>query len=218
VNRIPLWFRIPYTLFVGVLVPVYVVQHGVANFLWFSNIALLATLAALWLGNRLLASMMAVGALLPEIGWNVLFWGRLLFGLDDLGTVAYMFDPAIPLWVRLFSLYHVALPAALLWIVLRAGYDPRAFRWQTLLAWVVLPVSFLVSEPAGNINLVYGLLDAEGRPTVAPPWPLLMVMTGLPIVVYLPTHLLLKRVASVPRATAGDSARRSRGSSDLAES
>lgn len=66
-KRISLWIKILYTLFVCLLTPVYWVEYGPANFLWFSDIALLVTVTALWLENRLLASMMTVAALLLEV-------------------------------------------------------------------------------------------------------------------------------------------------------
>ena len=59
---IPLWLKIGYTLMAAVIVPAYWRAYGPVNFLWFSDIALLAMAAALWLKSRLLASMMAVGA------------------------------------------------------------------------------------------------------------------------------------------------------------
>ena len=52
---IPLWIKISYTLFVAVLVPLYWVHHGPANFLWASDIALLATVIALWRESRMLS-------------------------------------------------------------------------------------------------------------------------------------------------------------------
>ena len=67
------WTKIPYTIFVCVLVSVYWVERGPANFVCLSDIALLVTLAALWLESRFLASMMAVGVLLPEFAWNLDF-------------------------------------------------------------------------------------------------------------------------------------------------
>ena len=51
-DQIPLWIKIAYTLFICVLVPVYWVQYGPGNFLWFSDIALFVTAAALWLETR----------------------------------------------------------------------------------------------------------------------------------------------------------------------
>ena len=54
-GQIPLTVKILYTLFVCILVPTYWRRYGLANFLWFSDLALLLTMVALWLENRLLA-------------------------------------------------------------------------------------------------------------------------------------------------------------------
>jgi hypothetical protein len=48
-GKIPLWLKVAYTAFVAVLVPYYWHTYGPVNFLWFCDIALLVTLAALWL-------------------------------------------------------------------------------------------------------------------------------------------------------------------------
>lgn len=199
---VPLWFKLVYTVLVAVLAPVFALEYGLTNYLWFSNIALFGALAAIWLDSRLLASMMAVSVTLLEIGWNIAFFGRLLFGLDFFGLVGYMFDERIPLWARLLSLYHVPLPFLLVWLVWKGGYDRRALRWQTVLAWVVLLLSFAITSPWENINLVYGLLDERGQPLLPPPYPLLILMVGLPLVVYLPTHLVFKRFFDPPPGAA----------------
>ena len=54
-REIPLSVCVPYTLFVCILVPVYWRYYGPANFLWFSDLALLIGLAALWLESVELA-------------------------------------------------------------------------------------------------------------------------------------------------------------------
>lgn len=185
---VPTWLKLTYTALVVTLAPVFAFEYGLTNFLWFSNIALLTTLIAIWMRSGLLISMMAVGVVVPEIGWNLAFWGRLLFGMPDFGLLDYMFDARIPLWARLLSLYHVPLPFLLLWLVWRCGYDARALRWQTLLAWVVLPLSLLLGTPHENINFVYGPLDARGEPVAPPPLFLLLLMAALPLLVYWPTH------------------------------
>jgi hypothetical protein len=58
---IPLWLKLAYTVFVAIIVPVYAKKWGWGNFLWFSDIALLLMVPALWTESRLLVSMMAVG-------------------------------------------------------------------------------------------------------------------------------------------------------------
>ena len=91
-DLIPLWAKIVYTIFLCVLVPAYWVHWGPRNFLWFSDIALLTTGAALWLESALLASMMTVAIALPELVWNVDFFGRLVTGRHPFGLSEYMFD------------------------------------------------------------------------------------------------------------------------------
>jgi hypothetical protein len=192
---IPLWLKIVYTVFVCILVPFYIVVHGWANFLWFSNVALLLTVATLWLENRLLPSMMALAVLIPEIGWSLDYISGLLIGDSPLGLAAYMFDNEIPLFVRGLSLYHLPLPLLLLWLVLRFGYQPAALCWQTLLAWVVLPLSYFASGPEGNVNWVYGF-GGEAQEWMPQPVYLILLMIAFPILLYVPTHLFLKYLSS----------------------
>ena len=188
----PLWATVPFTLLAVVIVPVYWVEYGPGNFLWFSDIALFATVIALWTGNRLLYSMMAVGVLPLEIVWSVdiLSLGQIL------GLAAYMFDTQYPLWLRGLSLFHVPLLAILIWMLVRQGYDTRAYWAQTLLAWVVLPASWLLTSPesrAGNVNWVHGF-GTEGQEVLSPVAYLLTYMALLPLLLYLPTHLVLRRL------------------------
>jgi hypothetical protein len=111
---IPLGLKIVYTLFVCALVPVYWRQYGLANFLWFSDIALLALVPALWLENALLVSMMAVSVVFFEALWNADFFFQLSTGRSLIGLSAYMFDPKIPLFIRGLSCFHIVLPPLLL--------------------------------------------------------------------------------------------------------
>lgn len=55
-QEVPLLVKILYTVGVSVVVPVYWYSYGPSNFLWFSDLALLLTVAALWLESPLLAS------------------------------------------------------------------------------------------------------------------------------------------------------------------
>src|SRR5947208_2857968 len=196
---IPIGLKIFYTFFVCVLVPIYWRQYGPANFLWFSDIALLALAPALWLENALLVSMMAVSVVFFEALWNVDFFVRLLTGKSLIGLSAYMFDPKIPLFIRGLSCFHIVLPLLLLWTVHRLGYGQRAFLWQTLVALVVLPLSYLLGNPHENVNWVYGFGQNPQRILPAQLF-VILLMVLFPLVVYLPTHLLFARIfrAAVP--------------------
>jgi hypothetical protein len=190
---IPLWLKISYTLFVCLLVPVYWRRYGAANFLWFSDIALLVTVIALWLESSMLASMMAIAVVLPELAWNVDFLVRLITGAPFIGLSAYMFDRSIPRFLRALSLFHVGLPFLLLWMIHRLGYDERALMTQTIVAMIVLPLSYRFSEPKENVNWVYGF---GGRPQTRVPaiWFLMFLILMFPLAIYLPTHFILDRL------------------------
>jgi hypothetical protein len=104
------FIRITHTLFVCLLVPIYWHYYGPSNFLWFSDIALLASVVASWWKNRLLASTQALSVAALEVGWTLDFLCRLIVGRKVFGLSGYMFDPTIPLFVRLLSLFHLWLP------------------------------------------------------------------------------------------------------------
>ena len=191
---VPLWLKVSYTVFAAVTVAVYLKKYPLWNFLWFSDIALIATVPALWLENRLIASMMLVGILLPEILWNGAFFVRLATGKRLFGLTDYMFDPTKPRYLRAISLFHVILPIVLLWMVAVLGYDTRALLAQTALAWIVLPLSYWLGNPKEeNLNWVFGW-KAEPQTSIPPLAYLGLVMIGFPLLIFLPTHLALLQV------------------------
>lgn len=188
-----LWLKIAYTLFICVLVPVYWVHYGPGNFLWFSDIALFATAAALWLESSLLASMMALSVIVLESVWIVDFVIGLIKGSSVIGLSAYMFDSKISLPIRGLSLFHIVLPVVLVSLLYRFGYDTRALIAQTVLAWIVLPATYFLTTPSENVNWVYG---PGGGPQkwISAPLYLILLMLAFPLVLYLPTHFLLKKL------------------------
>lgn len=184
--KLSLSLKLAYTAFIFVLVPVYWRDYGLQNFLWFSNLALFMVLIALWRENALINSMAALMVLVFELGWNAAFFtgGLLHSGVD------YMFDHALPLYLRGLSLFHVFLPLLMVWLLFRLGYDRRALTAQTVLLWVVLLVTFAASPESENINWVFGLGEIQ---TVAPRLVfLLFLMLAIPLIVYTPTHFLFR--------------------------
>lgn len=191
---IPLWFRLTYTAFVLILVPLYSVGYGFANFLWFSNIALLSTVLTIWLRLPLLASMQLLSVGLPELIWT----GDLLLGLglggeSLIGLTGYMFDERIALHLRLLSLYHLFIPWILVWLVWRLGYDERAWLAQTLLAWTILLICYFFTDPNDNINWSFGPGDAP-QDVISSWLYLALIMIAYPIAIYLPSHFLVRRI------------------------
>jgi hypothetical protein len=188
---IPLWLKISYTAFVAILVPVYTRKWGWGNFLWFSDIALLLMVPALWLESPLLVSMMTVAVLIPETFWNISFFLRLLTGIRFGGLTDYMFNAEKPLWLRALSLFHIFLPVMMLWMIARVGYDSRALWAQTALGWGVLFLCYFFTDPKENVNWVFGPGN-EPQKRLHPLVYLALVMLFFPVVIYLPTHFILK--------------------------
>ncbi len=207
---VPLGIKLLYTLFVAVLVPTFWAHYSPANFLWFCDVALLMTLAGLWLESRLLASMQALAMTLPQAIWGLDFLVRLTTGIRTFGFSDYMFNPTIALFIRALSLYHLWLPFLLLWLVWRLGYDRRALAAQTIFGSMILLLSYLLTEnvygPAGNVNLVHGPSLREAQVWMAPWLWLGVVIILCPTGIYAPTHLVLCRLMS-PRNAAGGSRR-----------
>ncbi|MCE9603788.1 MAG: hypothetical protein K8U03_02675 [Planctomycetia bacterium] len=201
-RRIPPWVKIVYSSFVALLVPIYWIDYGPTNFLYFCDVALLLTVHALWAESRPTASIALVGILVPQTVWIVDFLAH-CFGLTLVGATEYMFDRGIPLFTRFLSFFHFWLPLFLLYVVGRLGYDRRALRWCTLGGWLILLVSyFLLPAPPApvdnpnlpvNVNYVYGMSDKASQTAMAPSAYLALLMCLLPIVAYVPAHLILKR-------------------------
>lgn len=191
-QKIPPWMKIIAVCYLAVFIPVYWWHLGVANFLWFSDIALIVTVFSLLRESRYPISMMAVGVLMFELGWNLDFFSRLLLGKHILGIgfTAGMFTDEFPLIIRLISIsFHVLLPWVLVYLIARLGYDKDAWKGQTILGWVVMPICYRLTEPAQNINWVYGLV--EQQTIISGPLFVLLEMLLLPVIVYYPTHRVI---------------------------
>jgi hypothetical protein len=200
-QRIPLWLKIAYTAFVAVVIPVYWINWTPVNFLYFCDVALLLTLPALWFESSLLASMMAISIVLPQLAWQIDFVVYPLSGFHvhfPIDLAGYMFDAEQPLFNRALSFFHFWLPILLVWMVWRLGYDRRALWPQMVLACVILMLSYVFTTypagPAGNVNKVLGPGGDKDPPQT---WmhPLLwlgVLMVGTPVVFYVPSHFLMK--------------------------
>jgi hypothetical protein len=192
-----LWLKIPYTLFVALLVPVYAVQHGPENFLWFSDVALLGMTVALWRESRLLTSMMSVGFLLPELLWLLDFTLTALLGRPVLQVADYMFGGEMELYLRVLSGFHLFLPLVMLFALHRLGYEPRALRLQIPLTMGIILATWLLTGPERNINWVFG--PGEAQALIPPVAYLALMMLAFPVVTHLPAHFLLRKLFPWPR-------------------
>jgi len=202
--RIPLWLKVAYTLFMCVMVPTYWHAYGPLNFLWLCDATAFVALLAIWLESALLASMGALAMTISQTLWTIDLLTRLFHvPLASLGPTNYMFDPGIPVFVRLVSLFHVWMPAMLLWMVWRLGYDRRACAVQSVVTMLILEMSFLFTyrppaspqHPGGvNINWVFGFGYQSPQKWMHPVLFVTLHMLFYPLCIYLPTHLVFRKL------------------------
>ena len=121
--RIPLWTKVLWTMCVIVWVPLYWRQYGAQNFLFFCDLGNLFITVGLWLESALIFSWQATGLLVFQTLFIIDLAGALLSGRHLIGGTEYMFDPHLPLLIRLLSLFHVIAPFLLLWAIHRLGYE-----------------------------------------------------------------------------------------------
>jgi hypothetical protein len=171
--------------------PTYAVVWGFGNFVQLCDLAVLLTVAGMWTGSALLLSSQAVGSLVINSIWVLDVAARLITGQHLIGGTEYMWDAQYPLWVRLLSLYHLAVPVVLLWALRRTGYDPRGWMLQAAISVPVLIASRLL-DPAKNLNFAHvdPILHISFRPA---PLHLAIILFCLIAVLYWPTHQILSR-------------------------
>jgi hypothetical protein len=188
--RIPLWLKLGWTVWVIVWIPVYWHQYGSPNFLFFCDLGNLFIALALWLESRLIFSWQAVSLLLFQTLYTLDLIGAVATGKHIIGGTEYMFDPHLPLFVRLLSLFHVVTPPLLVCAIWRLGYDRRGWFCQTLTAWVVVPINYWW-HPELDINWARGPFFREQHLVPGLVY-LLGYLIVVPLVIYLPTHMVLR--------------------------
>jgi hypothetical protein len=194
VMRIPFWLKVLWTVGVIVWAPFYCRQYGSQNFLFFCDLGNFFIAAALWLESPLLFSWQAVSLLLFQTLFVIDLATALATGHHLIGGTEYMFDPHIPLAIRLASLFHVVAPVLLLWAVLRVGYDKRGWKFQTVTTWIVIPINYLW-RPQDDVNWARGPFFREQHAIPGPLY-LLVYLIFVPVLVYYPTHRFLLWLSS----------------------
>ena len=178
--------------FVAVWAPTYVIFWSPVDFLYLCNVAVILTCAGLWLGNSLLVSSQTMATLVIGPLWVLdVAWGVATGGNHLIGGTEYMWDATRPLWVRLLSFDHLAVPIVGLWAVRKLGYDRRAWGIQAGIAAVVLAMSRIIA-PWKNINYASKELVTFHAWGPAPAH-LLVVWSTLVLLVYWPVHAVLRR-------------------------
>ena len=188
----PDWLRWTALLWLLFWLAVYWRTWGAANFVQLCDIAVILTCIGLWSNNALLISSQAVSALVIDLAWALDAGWRLFLGRHLFGGTEYLFDTRFPLWIRLLSLFHLAMPPLLLWAVHRTGYDRRGLELQ----WTIMICALIAARfTAPEKNMNFAFTDPFFHRALGPaPLHVAISAAFLAFVVYLPTHLLLLKL------------------------
>lgn len=187
--RLPLWLKIIWTVWLAAWMPLYWKQYGLQNFLFFCDLGNLLIGLALWLESPLIFSSQACGLLLFQLYFTIDLSGTMLTGHHPFGGTEYMFDPGIPLLVRLLSLFHLVTLPLLLWAIRRLEYDSRGWKLQTLATWIIVPINYFW-RPGYDVNWARGPFFREQH-WMPPMVYLLGYLIVIPVLIYYPTHRVL---------------------------
>jgi len=179
-------------IFLIIMIPTYLYYYGPQNFLWLSDIGLFLTCLALWFNSPLCMSMAAVGVMMLELIWSIVFFGELIFNFHVITLADYMFNPAYPIALRAISLFHIVIPVIWLVYLKQFGYQRRAIYYFILIYWCDLILVCLLTQPSENINWVF-MPEFLGLKFLGPITWLIILAIGFPILFFFPTHFIYKK-------------------------
>jgi hypothetical protein len=173
----------------AVWIPAYWVVWGWQNFLHFCDIAVILSCVGIIFGSRLLISSQAIATMVAGIVWFLDAGWRVVFHHHLIGGTEYLWDTTKPLWVRLLSLFHIALPILLVVLCARVGYDRRALALQSGITVGLMAISRWMGQ-ARNLN--YAFLDPVLHRALGPaPVHLAIIFACTLLLFYLPAHIVL---------------------------
>ena len=191
----PTWMRWTALAWFLVWFPSYWRTWGAANFIHLCDTAVILTCIGMWTDSALLISSQTVGVLMVDAVWTVDAASRVLAHRALVAGNEYLLDPRFPAWIRLLTLFHLVMPALLLWGVYRMGYDRRAWALESA---ITLPVFVLARFTRPTANIDFAFSDPFFHHQMGPvPIHILITWLFMVVVVYLPTHLALERFFGV---------------------
>ena len=194
----PIWMRWVSLAWFLVWFMAYWRTWGFGNFAHLCDVAVILTCIGMWTNSALLISSQAVGALIVDIAWALdacwmIFLRHPLFGGNE-----FLLDPRFPLWVRALTIFHLVMPALLLWGLHCLGYDRSGWALQCAIA---LPVFILARFTPPVRNTDFAFTDPFFHRQWGPaPLHVFVSWRFMVFVVYWPTHTALERLFPRPQA------------------
>lgn len=198
-GKYPTWMRCIAFVWFALWFSMYWRTWGAANFIHLCDVAVILTCIGMWTSSAVLISSQAVGAFIVDIVWAADAASRIFLRHALFPGNEYLTDPRYPLWIRSLTVFHVVMPLLLLWGVYLMGYDGRGWTLQCAIA---LPIFILARFTSPSSNIDFAFSDPFFHRAWGPaPTHILVIWLFMVIIVYWPTHLLLKRCFRPPEAS-----------------
>lgn len=175
-----------------ILIPTYYQNYGLQNFLWFSDIALFLIFIGVWTNSAFLISMAATLTFFMELNWCLDFFYNLFTGENLLGITGYMFNDQLSLFLRGLSLFHLLLPIYSIKYLYKWGYDETAFKYATILYWIIICTCYMFTSVDKNINWVHHAQLNDWQAISPLQWVMIQMML-YPLLIMLPKSLLFRK-------------------------
>ncbi len=160
--------------------------------LWLSDVAMLCAAVGLLLRNRLILTAQFVGILAYHLVWLLDLAAFLVVGRMPIKAATYMVDGSLSLAEMTLSLFqHAYLIPATGWAILRLGASRKGWVFQAGQSAVVFTLTYLLTNPAHNVNWMFGSRLADQSPAL--PTPLAyygIFILGPPLLLYLPSNAI----------------------------
>ena len=179
-------------LWLLVWLPVNLKTWGWQNMMHLCDVGAIIACLGIFFQVPILVSSQAIGSVFVGVLWGIDVGWCLLTGHHVFGGTEYMWDTHYPLWNRLLSTFHLALPVALLWSMRKLRYDSRGFALQCA---IVAPLFVFSRFLSSELNMNYAFRDPLFHRSWGPvPLHLAIIFAGTVIILSRPAHLLFKRI------------------------
>ena len=177
------------------LADLWMLRGRLDQLLWVSDMSMILTAVGFLLRSRLLITAQFIGILAYHLAWQLDLAVYAIIGETPLEVTSYMVGVGLSPLEKALSLFqHIYLIPATAWGVIRLGAAQRGWIFQTLQTWTVLAAAYLLTDPVHNVNWIFGAPFAS--PARLGAWTYYALLAaGPPLLLYLPTQALAKRLS-----------------------
>lgn len=172
----------------------WVERGGWVQLIWLCDVATLLTGIGLLLRSKLVLTAQLVGTVAYHVAWHVDTLSYATLTTMPLSSTVYMFGGDLTAYEKALSFFqHSFVVPVTVWGTHRLGAACRGWMLQTVQTALIFLLTYLCTEPAANINWIFGAGFADLSPASIDPTWYYGIMTVAPaLLIYYPVNRLLR--------------------------